>query len=164
MSELLKEKLSNYEVSPPPVVWESIHQELEESNALSRLSNKMYNYEVEPPALAWQTITQGISEVIPVHQIPVKSISRKFYRIAAAAAVLGVVLAGSFYLFNNISTKLQISSNKQRDQKGDTQTLPQQSRATVKAPDVPEEGIARHMNTTISGTSGYRAQKKKRTE
>jgi hypothetical protein len=62
MSEELKKKLFNYEVSPPESTWANIVNALhEEVNA--EFPHKLYEAEITPPGEAWNNI---VSELEPV--------------------------------------------------------------------------------------------------
>src|SRR5687767_8554227 len=101
MSDLLKNKISNYEVSPPAKVWNNIASELNDSNALLPLAEKMYNYEVQPPADSWSYISLQLNAV---EGPPVRKINSLFVKLAAAAVVLGLILISSLYFMHKETT------------------------------------------------------------
>src|SRR5688500_5604891 len=94
MSDLLKNKFSNFEVSPPAEAWNNISAELNEHRSFLPLAEKMYNYEVQAPANAWSNITLLLkTEAKP----PVRNMRTLFVKLAAAAVILGVILVTSLY-------------------------------------------------------------------
>lgn len=110
MAEPLKNKLVNFEVLPPSGVWNNIAYELKEINKFSFISQKMYDYEIVPPENTWQAIHLTLHNNIKApFQLPVRRIKRPVYKIMAAAAMLGVILLGALYFFNNSSYKNRIS-------------------------------------------------------
>ncbi|TMI95095.1 MAG: hypothetical protein E6H06_07635 [Bacteroidetes bacterium] len=129
MSEELKKKLLNYEVSPPGIVWDKIADALDEeitagfprqlyeaevmppsgtwSNIASALENvkdefpaKLYDLEVNPPADAWPQISEALDEENRVPQIPTKRKIIPIVRYAIAASIIAAVALGTFKLLN----------------------------------------------------------------
>ena len=62
MSNVLKNKMYDYEVSPPKTAWENIVLSLDELAIHKKLSNKLYNQEAEPPSTAWGKITNALDQ------------------------------------------------------------------------------------------------------
>jgi len=99
MSELLKNKIQNHEVLPPPGVWKNIASELMDTNNYLNVSRKMYDFELTPPASAWSNITESLKDTATDRGIaPVKRMNSLF---AAAAVFVGVILLGSLFFLNN---------------------------------------------------------------
>jgi hypothetical protein len=130
MSEKLKKKLFNYEVSPPESAWAKIVNALqEEVNA--EFPHKLYEAEITPPAEAWNKIVSKLEpvekeeyaaklyhlEVSPPtdtwrkissaldqeNSLPTISLRRKIpavVRYAVAASLIGFMAFGVFKLLN----------------------------------------------------------------
>lgn len=149
MSEELKYKLQSYEAAPPSDAWDNVRMELAEVNELLPVSQKLYDFEVAPPDLSWQVISAALNQVIAQpHEAPVKKLNRRIFTMVAAAAVLGVILLGSLYLVNNISSKSRFSDI-QPDSPGNnenkTSTPP-----IVLPPSKRDNSIGQQMNASIS--------------
>ena len=107
MSDPLKNKMFNYEVTPPEGVWKNVASNLQESNEYLALSAKMYDVEVMPPATSWAAISQALGNEQPIRARPVR---RLIFKLAAAAVLLGVILTGSLYFLADES-QLQTAGN-----------------------------------------------------
>ncbi len=98
----LREDVLKLEMQPPTLTWEKISLELDQSPKVETFSKKMYDYEVTPSANNWEKITalldinQTTAPVIPFH----KSYNR-IIRVAAAAAIIGIIAWAGFRLLNN---------------------------------------------------------------
>lgn len=112
MSDQLKNKLEQFEVLPPPGVWDSIASELKDANPLLSLSQKMYDHELSPPTMAWNNIKSALP-LLPggENEAPIRSIKKPLYKLTVAATILGVVLLGSLYLYNNNIIKKSLFAN-----------------------------------------------------
>src|SRR5689334_22234895 len=97
MSDVLKDKFSNYEVNPPQDAWMNITASLDEAKGFRSLAEKMYPFEVEPPASTWEAIS---SELLHTPKAPVKNMKGLIRKFSIAAAVVGVILVTSLYFFN----------------------------------------------------------------
>src|SRR5438067_2845109 len=129
MSEELKRKLFNYEVSPPDKVWDKIADTLNEeisaefpeklheaeeippanmwTNITAHLDAgkeefaiRLYTLEVTPPTAAWQKISSALFEG---KSMPVITSKRKivaFIRYAVAASIIAAVGFGTFKMLN----------------------------------------------------------------
>lgn len=149
MSEELKYKLQDYEAAPPPAAWDNVRQEIAEINELLPISQKLYNYEVSPPDTSWQAILADLNQAIAdPHHAPVKKINKRVYTLVAAAAVLGVILLGSLYLVNNISSKSRLSGIKP-DSPGNDKNKPSKP-LTALPQDKGDKSISQQMNASIS--------------
>lgn len=104
MSELLKYKMTDYEVIPPKAVWDTIEKDLEEQKSFAPIADKLYPYEAEPPADAWENILQGLDNKLQPVRGRARSISiskPKIVRWLAAATIIGLLLTGSYFFLNN---------------------------------------------------------------
>lgn len=68
MSTGSQHKMYNYEVAPPPGVWEKIAAELDESELSKKFPSRLYNIEIAPPARAWQHIATALDEPALVNE------------------------------------------------------------------------------------------------
>lgn len=92
----VRQKLSDYSQTPPLSVWEGIVQALEEAPAYAQ---KLQAFETAPPPAAWEAIQKGLAAQPQATVVPLRT---KLFKYAIAAAVLGVIAAGSiFYLKNS---------------------------------------------------------------
>lgn len=116
-------KLFNYEVTPPPGVWDKITTALDESELHLRFPSALYNLEVSAPATAWQAISEAL-EAKPAYAAKLAGMSmtppatawgkieasldpvikeRKkitpVFRYAAAAMITGLLAWGGYQLF-----------------------------------------------------------------
>jgi hypothetical protein len=96
----LKDKLYNYEVSPPPRTWNKIASELDQSLLAAEFPNTLYNLEIKPPASAWLGIESAL-EREPATVVPVHSNYNSVWRYAAAAAVIAMLFFAGFMFFNS---------------------------------------------------------------
>ncbi len=134
MSEELKRKLYDYEVSPPEKMWNKIAAALDEeisaqfpkklyevevnptdgvwnkiataleSGIKEEYPAKLYNLEVAPPFNTWQKISAALEEEKTLPQIPSKRRIIPFVRYAVAACFLGIVAFGALKLVNRKTT------------------------------------------------------------
>lgn len=149
MSEDLKYRLQDYEVALPPDVWSNVCQELNEINELLLISQKLYDFEVNPPETSWQVILADLLQVnAQSSQAPVKKLNKRIFTMVASAAVLGVILVGSLYLVNNISSKARFSG-KQLDSSGNDQNKTSKP-LTVLPQNKRDNSISQQMNASIS--------------
>lgn len=149
MSDEIKYKLYDYEVAPPPQVWDNLRQELNEINDLLLVSHKLYDFEVNPPEASWQVIVADLNQVsAQPYQAPVKKINRRIFTMVAAATVLGVILLGSLYLVNSISSKSRFSGI-QPDSPGNNQNKTSKP-LTVLPQRKDDNSISQQMNASIS--------------
>jgi hypothetical protein len=89
------EKLQSFEEAPPQFSFEKISAALDENN----LQHKLINYSEEPPVGFWQKILTQLQSKQPAKVVGIKSY-KLVYRVAAAAAIVGIGL-WSFNLFTN---------------------------------------------------------------
>lgn len=94
----LKEKLYNYEASPPPGTWNKIAAAIEESMIGAEFQGTLHDMEVTPPRSAWKNIAASL-EKEPAMVIPAGRKYIPVLRYAAAAAVAGLILLAGLRLF-----------------------------------------------------------------
>lgn len=97
----LREAVLKLEMQPPTLTWNKISLLLDKTPQ-ETLSNKMYEYEVMPPETNWEKIAelldikQTTTPVIPLHKS-----SNRIIRVAAAAAIIGIIAWAGFRILNN---------------------------------------------------------------
>ncbi|HEV7782710.1 MAG TPA: hypothetical protein VGO58_15655 [Chitinophagaceae bacterium] len=127
MSSGSSHKMYDYEVAPPPGIWEKIEAELDESELSQKFPSALFNLRVNPPAHAWQKIAIELDEPAFVNDYAAKlggieivppvaawdkiktaldpqQAQRRispFIKYAAAAAIIGFLAWGGFRLFND---------------------------------------------------------------
>ena len=99
MSGSLQNKLQQFEVIPPPAVWDKISQQLNDEFVTTdaNVSSKLDDASITAPAGMWDKIAQGISEN---DQPQAKTFSLIYRRIAIAALIIGLLVTGGLYYFN----------------------------------------------------------------
>jgi hypothetical protein len=91
----------NLEVAPPSFTWNKIAEQLD-TQPQENFSTRLYEYEVTPPANSWGKIVVALDDeqtTAPV--IPIRKNYSRLFRIAAAAAIIGIIAWAGFSLFNN---------------------------------------------------------------
>jgi hypothetical protein len=85
--------LLNHEVTPPPGAWEHINARLDAEFDVreTMVAEKLYDAAVLPPAAVWQQISLTLATTEANEATPAKIVRFPFYKIAIAAALLGVV-------------------------------------------------------------------------
>lgn len=63
MSSYFQHKIYDYEVAPPPGVWEKITGELDDSQLTDKFPATIYNAESLPPATSWSVIASSLQEL-----------------------------------------------------------------------------------------------------
>lgn len=106
MSSGLKDKMYNYEVTPPPNTWDKIASALDESHLSSEFPAVLYNLESQPPANAWKKIEASLNEE---QAIPQRRRIIPFLRYAAAAAIIFFLAWGSIQLFKGKNAEEEIA-------------------------------------------------------
>ena len=99
----LKNKLQQFEIAPPPAVWDKISRQLDEEfvAADNHLAAKLEATSIAAPAGAWDKINAELTGNTFTEDQPAKVIPL-FKRIAFAAIVIGILLfAGLYYLNSN---------------------------------------------------------------
>ncbi len=98
----IQNKMYQYEVAPPPGLWEKIAVDLDEADLEYFYPDRLRQHSVLPPAAAWEKIAGSIhTEEAPV-------VARRFFtpflRYAAAAAVVAFLAWGALQLMNTGKT------------------------------------------------------------
>jgi hypothetical protein len=134
MDSGIKNKLFNYEVAPPSALWEKISVELDDSELSSRFPSRLRAFAVVPPVQAWHKIVALLDETSLVHDyaarlsaitatpppytwnkiaaaldaevesVPIRRKSIPWFRYAAAAAVLALLVWAGTGLLNKKQT------------------------------------------------------------
>jgi hypothetical protein len=134
MSDLLKNKISNYEVSPPVEAWKNISAELNEHNRFLPLAEKMYNHEVQAPVNSWANISVLLKAE---RETPVRSMRGLFVKLAAAAVVLGVILLSGLYLVDQEKSQQTVAENSEKPVKPVTKnSIPEPADMPVSKPNI----------------------------
>ncbi|MET0466879.1 MAG: hypothetical protein ABW007_27205 [Chitinophagaceae bacterium] len=94
----LRDKLNNYEVTPPANAWNRIADALDEAHQGDQFPARLHAMELAPPPAAWDKIAaslgqddQQAGEAIVINQ---PSRFKQYIRYAAAAVVIGAVAFG----------------------------------------------------------------------
>ena len=90
------------EVTPPAAVWEKLSVNLDEINADNSLAEKVLEAELTPPANAWANISIAIGAA-EKKEFTKKGIVINFKRLAAAAIVIGIIVA-VWIIYQNITS------------------------------------------------------------
>ncbi len=101
----IQQKINSVEETVPATAWEQIEQQLNFEQNDVYIAATLQATEVVPPATAWSFIEESLEEsgakVISIN----RNSTQRFYRIAAAAAVVGILAWGGYRLLNNNSTQ-----------------------------------------------------------
>lgn len=167
MDERLRNRLNQYEVTPPPGNWEAILTRLENEpdSADIKLSERLFNFEVDPPSIVWNNIASQLEEeshaarVVPM--FPWK-------RVAVAASVIGIAGLVLFLFFSNssrvvpagpatVSTTTPVIVPKNNDQQpGEVKPDPEPQQALIaenKIPRPKREPLQSRISKTVSTPS-----------
>ncbi|HYH15549.1 MAG TPA: hypothetical protein VD794_10020, partial [Flavisolibacter sp.] len=89
MSSQLQHKLQQFKATPPKDAWSAIEEQLNSTS--SELQERLYNFEIPPPSMAWTAIQGSLEKESTTKANNRKSLTqKKWFRYAAAAAILGV--------------------------------------------------------------------------
>jgi hypothetical protein len=100
MDSNIQKKLFHYTEMPPRSTWDSIAATLEECPAYAQ---KLDRYEEAPPAGVWEAVAKQLAPA-PANVILFRT---KVFKYAIAAAVLGLIAAGSLlYLKSGVGSNL----------------------------------------------------------
>ena len=94
-----RDEVLTADVQPPEHTWSNIATQLDEGPQ-KNLSGKIYEYEVAPPSNTWEKIIAVLDAghaTTPV--IPLRKTYNRILRMAAAAAIIGVIAWAGFSLF-----------------------------------------------------------------
>ena len=101
----IQQKINSVEEIVPASAWEQIEQQLNIEQNDAYIAATLQSTEVAPPATAWSFIEQSLEEsgakVISIN----RNSTKRFYRMAAAAAVVGILAWGGYRLLNNNSAE-----------------------------------------------------------
>ncbi len=105
MAETYPYRLKQLELPPPPGSWESISRQLDADTSAGdgAVARKAFHAELAPPPAAWEAIANELYPEQPV-AAPAKVIPFTIKRIAAAAAVIGLVLTAAWWFFGRSET------------------------------------------------------------
>lgn len=133
MASNLQHILANLEMAPPQGSWDQLSARLDAEYDLPEitLAQKLDTAALQPPASAWAAIASAIpAETEQQQQIqpafteeakPAKVLPFSLKKIAVAAAVLGIIALGSWYLLRTDNTSLppvqqSVATQKENDQ------------------------------------------------
>ena len=97
----LQERLYNQEQVPPARVWDKINAALDESHIDDEFPTKLYNAEVLPPAQVWDKIAGSLDAPV----VPMQRNRSGFFRYAAAAVLIGIIVLGIVMWMNRNNDK-----------------------------------------------------------
>ena len=96
----IQKKISSVEETVPAAAWTNIEQHLNIEQNDAYIAAALQSTEVAPPATAWSFIEDSLEEkgakIISIN----KNSPKRFLRMAAAAAVIGVLAWGGYRLLN----------------------------------------------------------------
>jgi hypothetical protein len=100
----IQKKINSVEEIVPTSAWEQIEQQLTIEKNDAYIAATLQSTEVTPPATAWNFIEQSLEEsgakVISIN----RNSPKRFLRMAAAAAIVGVLAWGGYRLLNTNDT------------------------------------------------------------
>lgn len=103
MSNRIKNKLYNYEETPPLQVWDKVAASLTELD--ETFENKLFHFQQQPPQNTWDKIAEKLDDelptktkVVPLHRFP------KLFKYAIAAAVILFMALGASYFTTTKTT------------------------------------------------------------
>jgi hypothetical protein len=98
MDNGLKNKLTRFEETPRPGVWDKILEALDDEEDFA---GRLYNYSQDPPLTVWSSIEKNLDEEISSGKIiPFGSRFNKSIRIVAAASIIGIIAITTTLLLN----------------------------------------------------------------
>lgn len=101
--------LLNLEVIPANQAWKNIALSLDESLLINDYTSKLSGIAIPPPPTTWSKITKSL-DAESITTVPERRRLAPFIRFAAAAAIIGLIAWGGFYLLNNKSGDLGIAN------------------------------------------------------
>lgn len=159
----LRDKLYNYEQTPPENTWEKIAAALDESNLTDEFPSKLYSAEVTPPASAWDKIAGSLDKEHGV-VIPMRNKSFVLFRYAAAVVIIGLITFGIFKWTDSSKNQPEINELAVKDSTPDNKTtvLPEENNITKADP--PNGNPDTEENTlNIANTEKVRSARIKKT-
>jgi hypothetical protein len=117
MSSQLQHRLLQFEVEPPPRLWDAISEAMDEQ--ATPAAEKLRTFEATPPVQLWQQIEAGLNSEAeaPFQAVPIRRRYATALRYSSAAAVLLLIALTITFLVNNSG-----DSNKVAQQAPPTQT------------------------------------------
>ena len=119
----LKDKIYNYEVTPPTGSWDKIVIDLDEAELVNKFPDRLYTMETPPPAGSWEKINDALN---PANESAIPLLKRitPFLRYAAAAIFIGALAFGIIKLTvggdNKLNNTAQTRVNKDSSESGKT--------------------------------------------
>jgi hypothetical protein len=101
MSEQLKNKLQQFESTPPKGLWDRIATELDENTLYKNTSERLLNYEATPPAGIFDKVITSLERDLPQKEAPVRKINTTFRWSVAAAALIALSTLAILFFNNN---------------------------------------------------------------
>jgi hypothetical protein len=162
----LKNKLYNYEQTPPAKAWDKIAAALDESHLSDAFPSKLYNSEVTPPAAAWDKITTSLDGEEGPKVVRMEKRGFAFLRYAAAVLVIGLITLGIVkWTGSNKGTTSATEglATTQEHQSTDKQTPPPDENSIAdnnpeRENTIPDENIP-HSSSSLIKTTKYRKVK-----
>jgi hypothetical protein len=118
----LKDKIYNYEVTPPAGTWDKIVIDLDEAELANKFPDRLYNMEATPPASSWEKMNASLHPANEPAAIPLLKKITPFLRYAAAAIFIGAIAFGiiKFTVGSNdaLNSTAQIPVNKDSSESG----------------------------------------------
>ena len=111
MQGSLKDKMQQLEVAPPPAVWDKISSALDDEFVAADgvIAAKLADAEIPAPQGIWEAISEQLNDDVPATTTKVRRLT--FWKVAAAAALVGLIAVAALYLFNDTAeTSPQIVS------------------------------------------------------
>lgn len=158
----LKNKLYNYEQTPPVKAWDRIAAALDESHLSSEFPSKLYNSEVTPPVAVWDKIADSLDAEDQPKVIHMAKRGFSFFRYAAAAAVIGLITFGVIKWTGSkgISPTEGMATTQEHQSPDKQSSLPVENSATDNSTErentVPDENIS---HSTASQIKTMKARK-----
>ncbi len=153
----------NLEVQPPSFTWNKIAEQLD-TQPQENFSTRLYEYEVTPPANSWSKIVVALDDeqtTAPV--IPIRKNYSRLFRIAAAAAIIGIIAWAGFSLFNNGKSIQDDNTLANKDVKTNVPVIPAiETKQTPSAEEIKENNTIAEATTETAiaaKTSNKRCKK-----
>jgi hypothetical protein len=112
MPEQLRNKLQQFEATPPKGLWDRIAVELDENSLYKNTSERLHNYETIPPAGIFDKVVTALERDLPQKKAPVRKINTTLRWSAAAAVLLVLSTLGILFLNNNKKEQSLASTSK----------------------------------------------------
>lgn len=159
----LQNKLQQFEVTPPPAVWNKIVEQLNEEfvPADGFVSSKIADTTVAPPAIVWDKISAELFSDSAQQPEKGRVVPINFKRIAIAAAVLGLIALALVYFSGDekiqqpeVVQTTPVAPQQAPESKPLTaQANPQQKTESIAAVTVKKKTLPRAPQSIASGAS-----------